>query len=100
MASKVTFSSVADTNADTQLIAANEDRVGLWITNTSSAVLYIRLCQTSTQAATATTGHSYRLAATGGQIDLSNFSGRAWKGSVRGIWAANGTGAANITELE
>ena len=97
MASKATQTTVADTASTTQLIAANSKRTGLYITNVSSEILYIRLGST---AATVTTGHSWVLAANGGQINLSNFSGRAWKGAVQGIWANNSTGAANITELE
>lgn len=97
MASKATQTSVADTASSTQLIAANPDRTGLLITNTSSEILYILL---GTGTATATTAHSWKVAASGGQVDLSNISGRCWKGAVQGIWASNSTGAANITELE
>lgn len=95
MASNVSVTSVDDTNSSTLLIAANSKRVGLFITNQSSAILYV-LIGTGTASAT---NYSWQLAASGGQIDLSNISGRAWKGAVTGIWASDSTGAAKITEF-
>lgn len=92
MSSKATQTSVADTDTSTQLIAANRHRNGLLITNTSDQILYILL---GAGTATATTAHSWQLAASGGQVDLG-----AWRGAVQGIWAADSTGAANITSLE
>lgn len=92
MASKATQTSVGDTASSTELIAANADRNGLLITNTSTAILYILL---GAGTATATTAHSLRLAASGGQVDLG-----AWRGAVQGIWASDAGGAANITSLE
>ena len=97
MASKATQTSVGDTGSSTQLVAANPDRVGLLITNTSTAILYLLL---GAGTASATTAHSWRCAASGGQVDLSNLSGRCWKGAVQGIWASDAGGEANITELE
>lgn len=97
MASKATLTSVGDEATSTSLIAANPDRTGLLLTNTSSAILYIKL---GGGTATATTAHSWRIAASGGQLDLSNFSGRCFKGAITGIWASDAGGAVNITELE
>lgn len=96
MASKATVTSVDDTASSTQLIAANPDRTGLLIANASSAILYVLLGE----GTASTTNYSWSLAANGGQMDLGNYSGRAFKGAVQGIWASNSTGAAKITELE
>ena len=97
MSSKATLTSVGDESSSTSLIAANPERTGLLLTNTSSAILYILL---GGGTATATTAHSLRLAASGGQIDLSDISGRCFKGAISGIWASDAGGAVNITELE
>ncbi|KGM44481.1 hypothetical protein JY97_00640 [Alkalispirochaeta odontotermitis] len=96
MATTATVSSVGDAATTTSLIAANADRTGLIITNTSTAILYI-LLGTGTAS---TTNHSWVVAASGGQINLSDFSGRCWKGAVQGIWASDAGGVALITELE
>lgn len=96
MASNATVTSVNDAATSAELIAANPDRTGLMITNTSTAILYILLGS----GTASTTNHSWVVAASGGQINLSDFSGRCWKGAVQGIWASDASGAALITELE
>lgn len=96
MASKATQTSVADVASSTELIAANPDRTGLLIANTSVNALFILL---GSGTATETTAFSWRLAQNE-QVNLSDISGRCWKGAVQGIWSADGSGAANITELE
>lgn len=91
MSSKATVTTVAsDTNSAT-LIAANSKRNGLWISNASTAILYVKL---GGGTATATTsGHSFQIPSLG-NVNVGKF-----KGAVSGIWAAS-NGSAQITELE
>lgn len=103
MASKVTLTRKTYATTSQTFLSVNNDRTGLVIANQSTtSALFVRLTQNSTAAATATTAHSWRIAAND-YLDLSDLSGRCWKGSATGIWAAGGSTAnhgANITELE
>jgi hypothetical protein len=91
-ASSATVTSVADNAASTQLLAANANRIGWAITNTSSAVLYLKFGS----GATTTTSYTKRLVqyADAGQGPIGLYTG-----AIYGIWASDpGDGAANCTE--
>lgn len=86
--SDASVTSVADTTTETQLIAANSDRLELEITNTSSAVLYV-LKGSGTAAADNLT---VRLA-------QNETYSTEFTGAVRGVWETDpGDGNALITE--
>src|SRR5262245_41679583 len=73
--------SVADNAASTTLLAANADRLGLIITNTSSARLYVRM-----EAAAATTSvYSFHL----DQNESYTHDFPCYTGQIRGIWASD-----------
>lgn len=88
---EVTFTTVASSASSVTLIDANPRRKRMFIVNTSTAILYVRLATTLTTA-TATTSHSFQMAANT-SIELVGFTG-----AVTGIWAS-ANGQANITEL-
>lgn len=83
--------SVADTASSTTLLAANADRLGASIQNTSSAVLYVKFGTTASA-----TDFTVRL------VQYAYFEVPYWyTGRIDGIWASDpGDGAAKITELE
>lgn len=81
---------VADSASSVTLLAANENRLGAIFTNTSSAVLYIKLGATA-----ATTSFAYRVAQYG-TVELP----AGYIGIVDGIWASDpGDGVCAVTEL-
>jgi hypothetical protein len=91
-ASSATHASVNDTAASTQLIASNASRIGWSITNTSSAVLYVKFGSAAT-----TTSFNKRLAqnADCGQGPLDGL----YTGAIYGIWASDpGDGVAVCSE--
>jgi hypothetical protein len=83
--------SVPSSITSVTLVAANRRRKRLFIANTSTAILFIRL-DTAGVAATMTTGHSIQMAANT-NLELVGFTG-----AVTGIWAA-ANGQANLTEI-
>ena len=95
-AGTATRTSVDDTNAGTQLLASNANRKMAVIVNDSDQDLYVGLGAT----AVTTADYSYFLPRTIGtmksqmELPLPVFTGE-----IRGIWSANSTGAARITEL-
>jgi hypothetical protein len=87
-----TFTQVADSATNVTLLAANPARVGAIITNTSSAVLQIRM----DGSAATTAANSARIAASGGSYEVPF----QYYGIITGIWASDpGDGNANITEF-
>jgi hypothetical protein len=87
-----TRTSVNDTAADVELIGANANRLGLSITNDSSAILYLA----AGGAAASTTSYTFQLRQ-GGFWEPPE--GSRFTGAVRGIWASDpNDGAAHITE--
>lgn len=85
-----TLTSVASSASSVQLLAANSQRRGASIQNTSTSILYVLL---GTASATATTSHSVQMAAnTYYEIPYG------YTGAVQGIWASV-NGQANMTEL-
>jgi hypothetical protein len=91
-ATRSSFTQVADNAASTTLLAANASRLGAIITNTSSAILFIRL-----DGGTVTTAnYSHRIAASGGSYEVPF----QHTGAITGIWASDpGDGNANITDF-
>lgn len=82
---------VNDTATSTTLIAANANRRGLIITNTSSAILYVRMASGTASA----TMFTYRLPQNATQEIMY-----AYTGIVTGVWATDpNDGVAVITEL-
>lgn len=95
-ASTAARSSVADTNVDTQLLASNAARKMAVIVNDSDQDLYVGLGA----VAVSTTSFTYFLPKTsGGQMSQLELPVPVFTGEIRGIWAANSTGSARVTEL-
>lgn len=89
-----TQTSVASSATSVTLLGSvNRKRKRLFIANTSTAILYLKLCGETISAATATTAHSIQMAAN------TNIELVAYTGTISGIWAS-ANGQANITELE
>jgi hypothetical protein len=74
------ITTVNDSSSDVQLIAQNVSRMALFITNTSSALLYVRLGSSAASA----TAFTKRLA----QWETFPVP-EYWIGEVRGIWATD-----------
>lgn len=95
-AGTATRSSVNDNNIDTQLLVANANRKMAVIVNDSDQDLYVGLGS----GAVSTVDYSYFLPkSSGGQKSQLELPLPVFTGEIRGIWAANSTGAARITEL-
>lgn len=90
VAREATMSSVNDTASSTTLLAANVNRRLAVIVNDSTSVLYV-LYGSGTASAT---NFSYRLE----QNDTLVIDD-GWFGQINGIWSADASGAARITEL-
>lgn len=89
-----TQTNVDDTDTITTILAANTARKGATIVNDSTATLYI-LCATGTVSATSFT---YRLSP-GSTLELPILKGGVYTGIIRGIWTADASGTARITEF-
>lgn len=84
-----TITSVADTDASTTLLAANAARLGATIFNDSTADLYVKLGATASA-----TSFTVKMAA------ASYFEvPYGYTGIIDGIWSADASGSARITEL-
>ena len=81
--------SVADLDTVQTLLAANTDRKGFSIHNDSTAILYVKLGATATS-----TDFSFRVVPQG----YYESSSLIYLGIITGIWSADSTGAARITE--
>lgn len=86
-----TMTSVDDLNTNQTLLAANVQRKGFFINNVSDEILYIKFGATAT-----TSDYSVKIAA---NAMYEHMGPVVYVGQVDGIWAANSTGAAKITEL-
>ena len=84
-----TVTSVADTNTNTTLLAANSARLGAIIYNDSTVTLYVKY------GATATTS-DYTVLMVAQAYHEVPFG---YTGILDGIWASNASGAAKITEM-
>lgn len=88
-----TKSTVASGVSSVPILALNASRKGATITNTDANVLYLDL-----SGGTATsTSFSVAIAANGYYELPSNFA--VYTGLITGIWAADGTGSALVTEF-
>lgn len=85
------FSSVASSASSVAILAANNQRKGATVYNTDANALHLRL---DGGTATTTTGFNVKL-------DLDEYFEVpfGYTGAISGIWAADGTGAANVAEF-
>lgn len=84
------FASVNDSATSVALAAENLGRLGLFLHNDSSEILYVGLGVTPT-----VTSFNAKVAA-GASWEMPK---PVFQGAVNGIWANNSTGAARITEI-
>ena len=90
-----TITSVNDTNADTTILAANAARKGATVFNDSTAILYLALASVTASA----TNYTVQIAP-GGFYELPVArDGSVYTGVIKGIWSADASGAARVTEL-
>lgn len=85
-----TFTSVPSGIASVTILAANSARKGATIANTDANALLLDL----TGGTASATRYSYSLA-TGGVLEVPF----GYSGAITGVWAADGTGAALVTEF-
>lgn len=85
--SSAVTTSVNDTNSNVVLLPAKSTRAEAIIYNDSSALLYIKLGQNAS-----TTDFTVQLGA--GETFITQYSGQ-----IDGIWSADSTGAARVTEI-
>ncbi len=86
-----TLTSVDSTTSAVALIAANTSRKAVSILNTDANALYILYAASGTPSAT----NLNTSIPTNGTLDVPG----GYTGAIRGAWAADGTGAAKITEF-
>lgn len=89
-----TTSSVNDQATNVTLLAANASRKGAIIYNDSPSLLYVKLGATAS-----TTDFSYLLNGNAGGIGGYLEVPYGYTGKIDGIWSADASGAARITEL-
>lgn len=86
-----TLTNVNDTASSTSILASNTDRRGVMIHNDSTSILYIKFGSTAS-----TTSFTVKIpAGLGWEMPLPIYTG-----AIDGIWSADASGAARITELE
>lgn len=88
--SSASLTSVASTPSNVQLIAGNANRKGVILVNTDANILYLKY------GATATSTSFTALIPGGGYWEMP---GPIFTGEIDGIWSADGSGSAFITEL-
>lgn len=89
-----TISSVNDTNVAGTILAANENRKGATFYNTSTAILYLALANTTPSSTNCTVA-----IAPGGYYELPVCQGGVYTGIVKGIWASDQSGVCLVTEF-
>lgn len=82
------FTSVASSASDGLILAVNSARKGFIVTNTDANALYLKM---DNGAATAASFSAYLA-----QNESLGVNG--YTGELRGIWAGDGSGNANVTE--
>jgi len=87
-----TLTQIPDQDTSIQLLAANADRKGVVIVNTSTAILFVAFGATASASA-----YTYRLTPF---ATLEIKGDMLYTGAISGIWASNQSGDAQITELE
>lgn len=90
-ADTATLSNVNDTASSTTLLAANTSRLGVVIFNDSSSDLYLKYGTTAS-----TSSFTYKIPPLG---HWEMPSGMIYTGIIHGIWSADASGAARVTEL-
>lgn len=85
-----TLTNVNDTNVSTTLLSSNANRLAATIWNDSTSILYVKFGTTAS-----TTSATVKIAADG----YYEFPQPVYTGRVDGIWSADSTGAARITEM-
>jgi hypothetical protein len=85
----VTLSNVNDTASSTTLLSSNAARVGATIFNDSTQTLYVKFGTTASS-----TSFTVKIAA-GGYYEVPY----SYTGRIDGIWAADASGAARMTEI-
>lgn len=90
-ATTATLTNVNDTDSSVALSAANGGRKGWFVFNDSDQALYVNFGATASA-----TAFTVKVAA-GGFYEMPGDC--IYRGAINGIWAANSTGAARITEL-
>lgn len=85
-----TLTQVAYTTSSTTILAANASRKGAIIYNNANRTLYVGLTSSAVSAAAFTTA----LVASGGYWEVPF----GYTGQINGIWAAGGSGNAQVTE--
>lgn len=89
--STATASSVASAATSTSILASNVNRKGARILNSDANALYLNLAGAAAVILTA----SHVKLAEGESFDVP----AGYTGEIRGIWAADGSGAANVVEF-
>lgn len=89
-----TITSVNDAAASTTILASNANRKGATVFNDSTSILYLALSNTTAS----TTVYSVQVPA-GGYYELPVCDCGVYTGILVGIWSADASGAARITEL-
>lgn len=89
-AATATLSNVNDAATSTSLLASNTSRKGVIIHNDSTSILYLKYGATAS-----TTSYTYKIPADG----TWEMPAPIYTGALDGIWSADSTGAARITEL-
>ena len=89
-ASTATITTVADSAASQQLLAASTTRLGLYIFNDSTATLYVKF------GTTASSTDFTLLLRPNGLYSMENL---IYRGRIDGIWSSDAAGNARITEL-
>lgn len=89
-----TVTSVNDAAADTTILAANGQRKGATVYNDSTSILYLLVA-----AGTASTTNFSIKMGPGDIYELPRWAGNGcYTGIIKGIWSADASGAALITE--
>lgn len=88
-ASTATLTNVNDSNVSATLLAANSSRLGATIFNDSDQILYVKFGTTASSSS-----FTVKMAA-GDYYEVPYL----YTGKIDGIWAADSTGAARITEF-
>lgn len=91
VASTATLSNVNDTASSTTLLSSNANRKGAMIFNDSTEILYVKFGTTAS-----TTSFTVKMLG-GSYYELPGPV--VYTGRIDGIWAADGSGAARITEI-
>lgn len=91
-----TATQVASTTVEGVILAANSGRKGATIINDDANILYLLLSATG---AASSTVYSVAISGGGGYYELPVCQGGVYTGQIRGVWSADGSGSARVTEF-